>query len=148
MVEKVLAPLWKDRKAVRPRAGDRLEQFYNRLLPYYGMGSFMVGQIIADTKFTVPLNNAEDWWTWATVGPGSARGLNAVLGRDFNTSWCGEEWYSQLQLLQTKIDPLVRTAKMPRISAQDLQNCLCEYSGYFKVRHLGMRKKQLYPGLP
>lgn len=146
LIEKVFNPAWKKRKTLRPRAEDTLATFHTRLMGCYGLGSFMAAQVVADTKFHGVLSKATDWWTWAAPGPGSQRGLNWVLARELNARWKPSEWYAQLQLLQTKIDPLVRETGMPRISAQDLQNCLCEYSGYCKVKYLGLRKKQLYSG--
>ncbi len=143
----VLTPLWKERADARPRQGDSLAQFFARLRCYRDMGSFMAAQVVADVKFTPPLTKATDWWAFAAPGPGSMRGMNWVLGRAPNAAWKGEEWSAQLKVLATKIDPLVKEAGMPRISAQDLQNCLCEYSGYCKVKYLGLRKKQLYPGV-
>jgi len=147
VVRKVLTPLWRDRAALRPRAGDNLELFYRRLLPYYGMGSFMVAQVIADVKFVPPLKAAQDWWTWAAPGPGSLRGLNRVLERGPNARLYADEWIMQLGVLQTKITPLVAQAGMPRISAQDLQNCLCEWDKYERARLGEGRPKQLYPGV-
>jgi hypothetical protein len=147
LIEKVFNPMWRDRETLRPRSTDTLAQFHTRLMSCYGMGSFMAGQVTADTKFHGVLATAEDWWTFACPGPGSQRGLNWVCGREFNQSWKEDDWYRALQLLQTKIDPLVREAGMPRLSASDLQSCLCEISKYQKVK-LGLgRPKQLYPGV-
>jgi hypothetical protein len=148
LADQVLGPLWRERAKLRPRHGDKLADFAGRLLPYHGMGGgFMTAQVIADTKFTEPLKSAEDWWTWAAPGPGSRRGLNRVLGRAVDQPWKDDEWLRQLNLLQTKIDPLVRAAGMPRLSGQDLQNCLCEYFKYSKVITGTGRPKQLYPGV-
>lgn len=150
LAERVLIPMWKDRETVRPRKGDRLEQFYNRLRNYRDMGPFMIGQVIADTKYVAPLLQASDWWTWAAPGPGSQRGLNRVTGRAPGEPWKDGQvnhWLPTLQKLQTKIDPLLREAGMPRMCAQDLQNCLCEFDKYERVRLGEGRPKQLYPGV-
>lgn len=147
LADKVLTPLWRDRTDVRPRKGDTLAQFAARLSPYYGMGSFMIGQVIADTKFVPPLSKAQDWWTWAVPGPGSRRGLNRVYNEDPGLQLREELWQADFRIIQTKIDPLMCEAGMPRLSAQDLQNCLCEFDKYERARLGEGRPKQRYPGV-
>src|SRR5262245_66683119 len=56
-----------------------------------GLGSFMKGQIIADLKYLPFMREVDDWWTWATPGPGSMKGLNIVLERDMNAPWAKGE---------------------------------------------------------
>jgi alpha-glutamyl/putrescinyl thymine pyrophosphorylase clade 1 len=148
LVDKVFASLWKERARVRPHRADTLATFHARLMSYYGLGSFMAAQVVADTKFAPPLSNATDWWTWAAPGPGSLKGMNYVLGLPSSAKHPAGVWEANLKVLQTKIDPLVREAGMPRISAQDLQNCLCEFSKYEKARLGEGRPKQRYPGTP
>lgn len=175
LADKVLTPLWKNREDVRPRRDDRLAQFAARLSPYYGLGSFMIGQIVADTKFVEPLKSAVDWWTWAAPGPGSNRGMTRVLGLPLKRAKNGtsvrvhipgrddpskarpefqnvgvlsaSEWARQLGLLQVAVDPLCRKAGIPRLSAQDIQNCLCEFDKYERARLGEGRPKQRYNGV-
>jgi hypothetical protein len=147
LAEQVLTPMWKEREDLRPRKGDTLSQFHSRLMTQRDMGSFMAGQVIADTKFAEPLKSAADWWTWAAPGPGSLKGMNYVLGLPSSTKHPAGIWERSLKVLQTKIDPLAREAGLPRISAQDLQNCLCEFSKYERARLGEGRPKQLYDGI-
>lgn len=144
LVDKVFTPMWKARKTITLTT---LENLQCSLVPFYGMGSFMAGQVVADTKFSKALKNAPDWWTFAAPGPGSLRGLNYVCGLEFNAHWRVEDWIAKLAELQAEIDPLVKKAGMPRISAQDLQNCLCEMSKYQKVKLGFGRPKQRYSGV-
>lgn len=58
-----------------------------------------------------------------------------------------KSWFLQLGLLQKEIDPLIKKAGILRLSAQDLQNCLCEFDKYERVRLGEGRPKQLYPGV-
>jgi hypothetical protein len=138
----VLTPMWKEREILRPRKKDTLAQFHSRLMTQRGMGSFMAGQVVADTKFVGDLKNAEDWWTWAAPGPGSRRGMDYVNGAPV----AERNWFDALQMLQVTIDPLVREAGLPRLCAQDLQNCLCEFGKYERVRLGEGHPKQRYPG--
>ncbi len=143
----VFTPLWNVRSRVRPKKGDTLAAFHFRLMNEGNtVGSFIAGQIVADTKYAGVLKNAPDWWTWAAPGPGSERGLSLVMGYDINQKWNPSQWFFHLQELQAAIDPMIAKAKMPRLHAQDLQNCLCEFSKYEKVR-LGIGKPRSgYPG--
>lgn len=142
----VLTPMWKERETLRPRKSDTLATFHVRLMTQRDMGSFMAAQVVADTKFQVALKSSPDWWTWAAPGPGSMRGLNRVCGADVSEKWKPEIWLTALNLLQFEIDRKTREADMPRISAQDLQNCLCEFDKYERARLGEGRPKQRYPG--
>lgn len=147
LIEKVFNPAWKERKMLRPRAEDTLSSFHARLVNCYGLGSFMAAQVVADTKFHGVLAKATDWWTWAAPGPGSTRGMNRVTGRNIKTRWEDDYWWGTLNELGVKINVLAHTAYMPRISAQDLQNCLCEFDKYERARLGEGRPKQRYAGV-
>lgn len=96
-----------------------------------GLGSFLAGQVLADLKNTAghPLQQAPDWWTWACPGPGSLRGLEAFYG----TRVGAREFASALENVGMLTLPLLDKA-IPRISAQDWQNCMCEFSKYMKLK--------------
>lgn len=142
----VLRPLWENRDKIRPREGDSLESFFGRLNCYNGMGSFMTGQVIADTKYVGYLFNAPDWWAWAASGPGSRRGLNRVTSRPVDASWPGGSWHKALSELKDAIDPLVAGVQWPEFHAQDLQNCLCEFDKYERTRLGEGKPRSSYPG--
>lgn len=131
LAAKVLTPMWADRAKLLPQVGEQLATFHTRLCTHNGMGSFMAGQVVADMKYAPPLKDAPDWATWAASGPGSRRGLNMVLGRDPNAPWREPDWLSTLQALRGPVN-LQRARGMDAIHAQDLQNCLCEYSKYIR----------------
>lgn len=143
----VLSPIWKDREKIRPVKGDTLASFFERLTECPDMGSFMTGQVVADTKHHGHLQIAEDWFTWAISGPGSLRGLNRVFERDKREKWKEADWKLHLELLGMQIKQKVLKAGMPYISAQDLQNCLCEFDKYERVRLGEGRPRALFvPG--
>jgi hypothetical protein len=143
----VLDPLWENRERIAPRHGDSLESFYARLSRYNGMGSFMSGQVIADTKYVGELYTAPDWWTWATPGPGSLRGLNRVMERPVDARWTGGSWHQALQELRGEVDSAIHANQsMDTLHAQDLQNCLCEFDKYERTRLGEGRPRSRYPG--
>ena len=146
LADRVLTPLWENRKYIRPRKGDTLAKFHARLTEHFGMGSFLGAQVVADMKYVKPLMGAVDYWTWASSGPGSRRGLNRIVGRPTSKSWREEDWLNVLQQLQNKVEVPLLKRGVPRLHAQDLQNCLCEFDKYERVRLNEGRMKQRYNG--
>lgn len=101
-----------------------------------GLGSFFAAQVVADMKNTPghPLHLAEDWWTFSAHGPGSLRGLSwYFFGEPEGAS--PSSYQRLIRDCRAEVDPLIANY-VPRISDQDFQNCLCEFSKYCKVRYL------------
>lgn len=127
LASEVLTPLWDARSNLT--AAPTLEKLHQWLMKFQGMGSFMAAQVVADMKYTPLWQDAADWHTWAASGPGSRRGLNIVCGRPVDAPMNERVWLQTLQALRTIVNK-----KLPksweRLHAQDLQNCLCEFSKY------------------
>jgi len=140
--DKQFTPAWEARARLRPREGDTLDDYYNVLLPEHGYGNFLAGQVIADVKHTEPLKSASDWFTWCTLGPGSQQGLNALLGKDLKTKWGVSEFRQAVNELQNYVNS--RWDYTEPLDAQNIQNCLCEWSKYFKFKYLEIRFKRRY----
>jgi hypothetical protein len=151
---RVLGPLWADRNAIQsdiyghPSDAHKptLATVHNALTKYIGLGSFLAAQVIADLKYVAPLRDAADWHTWAASGPGSKRGLNRVYEYAVDSPMPEARWLDHLQNLHKHIEPLVKKADMPRLHAQDLQNCLCEWDKYERTRLGEGRPRSRYPG--
>jgi len=135
---------WRDQWELWMAKPPKLEQIY-KWIRSDGLGSFMRGQIVADLKYLPSFEQeSDDWWDWAAPGPGSMRGLNVVLGRDFNKAWREDAWLNELCLLNTLVTPKLQTMGIGRLHNQDLQNCLCEFSKYTKVMYGWGRPRQVY----
>jgi alpha-glutamyl/putrescinyl thymine pyrophosphorylase clade 1 len=107
-----------------------------------GLSTFLVGQVIADVKYTPFLENAPDWWAWCAPGPGSIRGLHRLHMRDYTKSMGKEQFLDEINELRARKVPL-------NVHAQDLQNCLCEYDKWMRVQLKQGTPKQLYvPSAP
>lgn len=155
VVYEVLDKLWGNRIQVRPREGDTLASFAHRLQSQYAFKGFMTGQVVADAKYVDPhLLKAADWHTWAVSGPGSRRGMARLQGATFDPA-AGEGWRpptNERAWHAALIDLRERTIKLlpanwEPLHAQDIQNCLCEFDKYERVR-LGQGKpRSLYPGV-
>jgi hypothetical protein len=131
----VLSKLWARRKVLQPKPEDTCHTFYGRLREMDGFGSFMAAQVLADTKFVEPLRSARDWWTFAAPGPGSMRGINRVMCRPVKTKWRDDDsWRLALHKLHDAIVPELQRIGIGRLSASDLQSCLCEFDKFERVR--------------
>lgn len=142
LIECVLPPMWAARKnAALIVSQNSLEDVHTLLMTFDGMGSFMAAQVVADLKYAEPKRWA-DFDTFCASGPGSRRGLNYVCGRPVDTPWREDEFRATVLQLRDAVHR--RLPAWEPLTAQDVQNCLCEYSKYTKVvRGIG-EPKQLY----
>jgi hypothetical protein len=147
LARNVFDPLWAARERIRPRVGDTLRAVFNRLSTFHGLGGtgFLAGQIVADTKFTPPLESASDWWDFVTPGPGSKRGLNIVCGRDPEAPWSDDRWHSTFVQLRAVADPRIEEILGRRLSASDTQSALCELSKYHRAKTTGRIARPFTP---
>lgn len=124
--------------------GATLQSAHRAIQGVQGMGSFMAAQVVADLKNTPhhPLQQAEDWHTFAAHGPGSLRGLSRFHEKKVLPSNFTEHLVSARQYLQ---------AVYPGVLAlvgcnQNLQSCFCEFDKYERVRNKEGRSKRVYRG--
>jgi hypothetical protein len=99
---------------------------------YPCVGPFIAGQIIADLKQTSVLGSAQDWFTWAALGPGSARGLNRLHGRPVSNLIPQSKGLTEMMEVKKELARI-------DLCLQDIQNCLCEFDKYQRVK-LGQGK--------
>lgn len=119
------------------------------LMSIHGIGSFMAGQIVADLRFTHVLADATDAMQWAPRGPGSTRGMNRLLGYlNLHAGCSGAEWQARMQALWATLmkQPGAARKALKRCELMDLQNCLCEFDKYMRVRNGEGRARNRYPG--
>lgn len=156
LANSVLTPLWKNRERITDIICNRtlgtvppptLRDAHLALKDNYGLRGtgFIAGQVIADLKY-VQLRRATDWQTWATPGPGSKRGLNRVMGLDKMNPWHHDDWLTELHVVQDRVNKMALNANMHPLHAQDVQNCLCEFDKYERVRLGEGRPRARYPG--
>jgi hypothetical protein len=144
----VLPPLWSARKRLATilEDGQSLGTLHTALVEFRGFGSgFMAAQVLADVKHTVAGLLAKDWYTFASYGPGSRRGLNRVIGRDKDMPWVEEKWHRVLLELRERIGQLqLLPMELRSLDAQNLQNCLCEFDKYQRVKAGEGRPRQRF----
>jgi hypothetical protein len=112
---------------------------HHELTKIYGWGSFMAGQVVDDWSWTPILPHALDTNTWAPMGPGSIRGLNRLLKQSLGKSFTEDEWCWNLLQIRGAV-----ALDVPNITLMDIQNCLCEFDKYERVRLGEGRPKSLY----
>jgi alpha-glutamyl/putrescinyl thymine pyrophosphorylase clade 1 len=133
--------------AYRWPLGASCAQAHHTLMQLEGLGPFLAAQVVADLKNTPEheLASAPDRDTFVSYGPGSLRGL----------SWF---WFGQSgKITPSKFDQAFESLRdwlrpvwpvgVPEIDNQDLQNVLCEYSKYMKVKYGGGHSKRNYDGV-
>lgn len=143
----ILDDIWACRDDIRPREGDTLATFHARLAECYGIGSFLAAQVVADTKYGDTLRHAKDWSSWAAIGEGSRRGMNRVMRRPYKQRGSVEHWRVELGTLQDRVNLSLAPLGLPFIDAQNLQNCLCEFDKYERVRLGQGRPRSTYQGV-
>ena len=124
--------------------GGNLATAYNTLRKIEGLGSFLAAQVVADLKNTEghPLADADDWWIFVAPGPGSLRGASW-----FHYGEIGRVTPANFMDHFNKIREFVDDAAPEIIvCSQDLQNCLCEFDKYMRVRTGAGKSKRRYNG--
>ncbi len=106
-------------------------------------GSFMAGQVVDDLTWTDSLKDPRDNFTWAPQGPGSLRGFNRVLGLPLKTTHDEIQWCLQLQRWREGIVGTLGE-DYSDLTLMDIQNCLCEYDKYERVRLGQGRPRSMY----
>jgi len=143
-----LGTLYKEREYIRYKPKEPLEEFAKRLQEFDTMGSFITGQVVADLKYVGAARKAPDWWTYVTSGPGSRRGLGRVMEGTPDMPLSEEDWQHCINVLMDEyVEGYLAENDMPKMHLQDLQNCLCEFDKYERVRLGEGRPKSKYPGV-
>lgn len=143
-IEELITDLWHEKLA--PSQTKFLCHAHKRLMSIRGLGSFMAAQVVADLKHTQghPLQKALDWWDWSSHGPGSLRGLAWVY--DVPVIRPKDYHRHMNDLMPLVAEEMSWLPSIPRISAQDLQNCLCEFDKYMRVSTGVGKSKRKYDG--
>lgn len=140
-----IEPVWEARSFIyNQMIHGTMSHSFDTLRRYPGLGGsgFMAGQVVCDLAYTHILQDAPDWRTWCTWGPGSKRGMNRVLGNSVDCPVSQQRWKQHLDNLQALISQRLGM----KLHARDVQNCLCEADKYFRALEGDGRMKRRYPG--
>lgn len=125
--------------------GSSLESGWSSLVSYYGFGSFMAGQVMADLRWAMR-GAWEDKLTWAPAGPGSIRGMNRIMGRPVKHPTTQAAFLQELRELISELLGTLPIAITKRLEAIDYQNCLCEIDKYMRTLSGTGKPKRLFVG--
>jgi hypothetical protein len=145
VVDRVARPLHESSKEGRIIYPDSMKKTHEVLSCFWGMGSFMAGQVVADLRWAVT-GRWSDRHTWAPVGPGSARGMNRLHDRDVKAPLHQDQFLEDLTTLVGKLRKALPGSIADRLEVMDYQNCLCEFDKYERTLRGEGKPKQLYRG--
>lgn len=114
-----------------------LRAAHSALMGVHGLGSFLAGQVVADLKNDRYLADAEDWWTWSCIGPGSKKGLDLLFGGGTNA----RNYNERMMILNSALSADISAM---RLHMQDLQNSLCELSKYHNYINGNGGRRRIY----
>lgn len=148
-----LQEVWKDRIrfTVQLENCNSLRQAHSYLLRIPGIGNFMSYEIVCDLRYTYLLENANDTMTWCSPGPGCARGLYRVAGKEPPTGGKNsdaprlpKDWKNTMQQLLTLMRKRLDT--LPPFEMREVEHSLCEFDKYERARLKDGCMKRRYNG--
>lgn len=152
----ILDPIWDGHHEIDYVAATfgTLQSVHEFLLGYRWVGPFMAYQIVSDLRFTDVLSDAEDINTWASLGPGSARGVGRVLYEDPNRLTAGNPRHEKIalgamqELLELSRSEEYWPEQWPEWEMSTVQHWLCEFDKYERTRLGEGTPKQRYEWKP
>ena len=136
--------LWNTAGGVEDTESLTLRDYWTHLTTFDGLGSFMAGQVVADLKYVDPvLEKAEDWMTFAPLGPGSIRGLNRFFGRLKEKPLKQEQGLRELLEVQKRLE-VEHGIFLP---VHDIQNCMCESDKMIRLMRNEGKVRSKYEGV-
>jgi hypothetical protein len=151
--EIVLGRMWEQREEIARRLEldmtlEMAFRMFREMPGAVGWGPFMTHQVIVDLRWTRYLRDAPDVGRWASLGPGSIRGLNRLHGRPLKGSLSQERGLEEMLELQELVHrPGVLKPWVPAIELADIQNCLCETDKWLRAKQgEGRPRSQYVPG--
>jgi len=132
------------------RWGHSLHEAHEDLLVLPGMGRFTSYEVVTDLRHTCLLGGAEDIMTWASAGPGCARGLGWVMNEEpqlFN--YTSRQDQSEMNLLMYNLLMMSRQEEYwPQYwtpwEMREVEHWACEFDKY-KRAEKGDRLKRRFP---
>lgn len=127
-----------------------LEAAHKALLPFPYLGPFMAYEMVTDLRHSPVLNEADDIMTWASAGPGAARGIARVF--DLPLSFYNHASENDRACMNDRMRELLSCAgqpdlwprEWPRWEMREVEHTLCEFDKYERARLGEGRPKQRF----
>lgn len=152
-IAQILEPIRASYKELWCKMGqsNSLRESWNMLRQYDYVGNFMAYEVITDLRHTRVLRQATDIRTWASAGPGAARGLSRVIyGHVGEFNYHSDDEQTLLnqgmqQLLTASLGKLdLWPLDWPEWEMREVEHTLCEFDKYERARLGEGRPKQLF----
>lgn len=127
-----------------------LEGFHEVLCGYPYLGPFMAYEMVTDLRRSPVLCSAPDIRTWASAGPGAARGIARVFNLPLGTYNHGSARDRTCmndrmrELLSCSEQPDLWPPDWPRWEMREVEHTLCEFDKYERARLGEGRPKQRF----
>lgn len=135
-----------------PLWGESLEAAHKTLTQYPFIGPFVGYEIVTDLRWTDVLEHATDTCTWASAGPGCARGLGHVVAGDQNkfdyTSKHDQAAMCAVmrELLAMSQQELYWPWTWPAWELREVEMWACEYWKYIRASRGARLKRKFVSG--
>lgn len=109
------------------------EAGYNEMRHCFGFGPFMSKEVLQDYLLWLDIRGegVTDAETFTPIGPGAIRGLNRLQDRPILSTYPALAMLVEIQTLLGGLQPLwLKTFNDGRLTAHDIQFCLCEFDKY------------------
>lgn len=105
---------------------------------------FMSKEVLQDCILMPMLENCTDRDTWTPVGPGARRGLNRIMGRDYDARLAESQAIQECLQLTLAVQVHHWPFDDMALSAHDIQFQLCEYDKMMRVKLGQGRPRSIY----
>lgn len=128
-----------------------MQGLHEVLCEYPYVGKFMAYEIVTDMRFTQLMGNPPDRNSWASAGPGAARGLSRVVyGELGHYNYHSDEDQEMLNKGMVKLLKMswgklkLWPLEWPSWEMREVEHTLCEFDKYERARLGEGRPKQLF----
>lgn len=144
--------VWRERHELADdlARAESLEWAHSRLMQFPFLGPFMAYEVVTDLRHTALLEDAEDIYSWASAGPGAARGLGRILTGDPKAFSYTGRGHQEVMLKEMRSLLAESTNKnhwprnWPAWEMREVEHTLCEFDKYERARLREGAPKQRY----
>ena len=130
-----------------------LEEVHKWLMEVKNVGAFMAYEIVTALRHTSLLRDAPDILTWASPGPGAARGLDWLYRDEADRKPFSYGSKKQRAIMNEEMQKILAASRDPANwpnqdrpwEMREVEHTLCEYDKWCRVTHGGKRMKRRYP---
>lgn len=127
-----------------------LEALWEELLKFPYMGPFMAYEVVTDLSHTWMAGRATDTFTWASPGPGAARGISRVVCGETDTfSYNSKKDRLKIIYLMRRLLSFMTKEwpkQYPCWSLREVEHTLCEYDKWKRGQEGGKMKRKYKGG--